>query len=289
MIFVILNFLFNGFILGNMLIISFAIFPFHINHSDLFYMTIGYLSSGLLVLIGITGSGQFLLRLFIGARNAIGRERKRIEPILTEVIEKANAHYKTEYKLENFKIMVADRKDMNSAAFGENTIIVNDGLLRNATDGQLAAILAHELGHLHYKDSVRLIAILFSSFATRICIILFGLYVVLYNLFISVFDRTLYGIVIGGFLLVILIVFLPIVFINWVGGKLLNFTMLFINRSEEYRADKFAYNLGYGAELIAYLDNVQTISETDNSILGIIYSTHPAPMKRIGKLEDNLI
>ncbi len=41
-----------------------------------------------------------------------------------------------------------------------------DGLLRIATDDELRSVLANVVGHLYYKDSVTLVAIVYSSFAT---------------------------------------------------------------------------------------------------------------------------
>jgi predicted Zn-dependent protease len=40
--------------------------------------------------------------------------------------------------------------------------------------------------------------------------------------------------------------------------------------------------------MIDFLERVHGMTETDNSFMGKIMATHPAPMKRIGKLEEAL-
>jgi Zn-dependent protease with chaperone function len=36
---------------------------------------------------------------------------------------------------------------------------------------------------------------------------------------------------------------------------------------------------------MAYLEKVEALAESDNSLLGIIFASHPVPMKRIDRLE----
>ena len=85
--------------------------------------------------------------------------------------------------------------------------------------------------------------------------------------------------------LIPLIIFFPLVALNWVVRQIFNITLYIINRSYVYRADKFAGELGYKAELISYLETVNVITHIDASILGRIFATHPPAMKRIAHLD----
>lgn len=287
MIFIVINFIFNGFILGCFYNIAYAFTNLASTKTGLIpewvFYTLGYVTSGVFTLIGISAIGHAFIRLFIGARKPIQREKQKFEPLLIEVLEKMNSIMHTDFKIENMHILIKDVKEPNAQALGSDTIIITDGLLKMASDDELKGVLAHEVGHLYYKDSVILIAILFGSFATRVCAFL----TIIYTAILSVLTEFKGYAILLVFLVVPILFLLPLVAINWVGQKLLNLSLLFMGRRYEYRADKLAKDLGYEIGLISFLEKVQAVNEHDNSFLGRIVATHPVPMKRIGRLEES--
>lgn len=286
MIFILINWLFNGLLLSWIYMFGAVLLPYKHSYNPslwVFYV-LGYVTVGLLTFIGTSRFGHFLLRMFIGARYAVNREKKQIEPILTEVLDQVNANLGTNYQLNKLHLMIHDSKEPNAQAFGKDTIVLTDGLLKLVTDEELRGVLAHEMGHLHYKDSVTLIAVLFGSFATRVVMWLYGIYCLIVSCIIG-FKHEATGFY-GALVLIPALIFLPVIIAYWVGSWLLKLTLLFMGRKYEYRADKFAKDLGYQSGLISFLEKIQSITEHDNSMLGRIFNTHPAPMKRIGRLES---
>lgn len=67
------------------------------------YALIGYGTAVLLTLLGLSKVGHAFLKLFLGGRDAIGRERKIIDPLLKTVLETANREKDSLEKLENVK------------------------------------------------------------------------------------------------------------------------------------------------------------------------------------------
>ena len=64
--------------------------------------------------------------------------------------------------------------------------------------------------------------------------------------------------------------------------------MLFLmwsSRANEYVADKYAMEIGYGYELAAALDSIGT-GRPQNSLMKALYASHPETHDRIGKLQS---
>lgn len=58
----------------------------------------------------------------------------------------------------DFKIYVSSDTDINALTVPGHNIVILDGLLRAvATQGQLAAVLAHETGHAYYRHPLRMV------------------------------------------------------------------------------------------------------------------------------------
>ena len=285
MFFIILNCLFNGLLLSVIYFIAIG----HIIQAQLgqmspmierwIYLALGLGTTILLMLFGISSFGHFLLRLFLGARKPIHRERLKIDSILSEILENTNNHLGTNFKSSKLYILVKDYKNINAQAVGRDTIVVTDGLLRIATDDELRSVLTNAVGHLYYKDSVTLVAIIYSSFATWL--ISFTDKIASWLSPVGNINKTLLII-----MLIIKLLLLPFILLRWLGTYLLNISLLFMGRQYEYRADRFAKDLGYQDGLISFLEKVQAVTEYDNSVMGRIFATCPAPMKRIGRLED---
>ena len=282
MFFVLLNILFNGFILAIALTAGSSLLWHKLPNWE--YFLISYLIVGGLAAFGLTKPGQWLLRLFIGGRKAVNRERQIIEPILQGVIGDVNRHKSTHYDIKNMTILIQDKKTPNAEAFGENTIVLTDGLLRNSTEDELRAVIAHEMAHLYHKVSVMLSAIVLGNIATRIIMWLYAVYVAIATVLTAIAKGPLA--LMQLFIWLIALMFLPIIILNWLGGKVLQTTLMAYGRHTEYRADKFAVELGYRTGMVSFLERIHAMTENDNSFMGKIMATHPAPMIRIGKLEE---
>lgn len=288
MLYIAINVLFNAIILGVTFAFGGVILGWHI--PDYWYWIAGYLVSGGLTLIGYTQFATDIVGLFMSGRKMIGRERDKLAPLFREVIEKVNKEYGTNYRYEDFNIKVSDDKLVNAFALGYRNITISRACFEAFTDGQLKAVLAHEMGHLFYRDSVRSIALIFSSFATRIVMWLYAIIVVVQAFFAKIASGMGgHGVLAAIVSFVPLLIFLPVVVFNWLGGKVFMLLNMALSRKAEYRADMFAASLGFKADMIQALEVIDGVTVTDNSFLAKMMATHPAPMQRIGALEDGEI
>jgi Zn-dependent protease with chaperone function len=284
MIYIALNVIFNAFILFLILVIGSVIGI--VGHTPEWVLwEMAFLVSAILTIIGYTKSATFLVGLFIPSRKMIGREKSKLEPLLSDVIAQVNKEYTTNYQPKDFKIKVSEDKITNAFALWYNTLIINRGAFDALNDEQLRAIMAHEFGHLYYRDSVRSIALIFSSFATRVVMWLYGIYIVI----TSMFAKNAKGEVAtaaGLAVLVPMILFLPIIILNEIGSRIFYLLNMGMSRGAEYRADAFVASLGYKADMISALEVIDNTTVTNNSFIAKLMATHPSPMQRIGALED---
>ncbi len=281
MIFVVINVLFNGLILTTIFFLGSMFLGIKPSSWSFYVMGFG-LAAGLTAL-GLTKPGQWFLRFFISGRPVVGRERQIIDPLLKDVLATVNATKGTAYATETITLLIKDTKDPNALAFGQGTIMITDGLLKTATSEELRAVLAHEVAHLYHKDSVVLIAIVFGSLATRLAMGLYAAYATVADIFSAIFGEVRGpGTVLQIMLLIPALLFLPVIILNWTGTKALQLLLMAWSRSAEYRADKFAAELGFKTGMIGFLEKIH--SEFDDSFVGRILATHPAPMKRIARL-----
>lgn len=288
MLLVILNILINGFLLTWTYILGFALFHLvdrsaqhHI--ANWTWYAWGYGTVFILTGLAYLPIASWFIRLFLNVRKAVKRERDQVLPLLSNVLLSANKKNNTRYRIEQIKLMISDKKEANAEALGYDTIILSRGLLSSSTEEELEAVLAHEFGHLDARDSLTLMAIVFSSFGTRIVVWLYGIYIMITNIMSMIFSKDGLITAIAG--IFPLLVFLPIIILNRIYSWIFKISLQFWSRSCEYKADQFAANLGYKEGLVSYLEKVEAFGASDNSLLGIIFASHPAPMKRIDRLE----
>lgn len=56
-----------------------------------------------------------------------------------------------------FRYFVSDSQEVNACALPGGLVTVNEGLLEKATDDELAGVMAHEIGHVIHRDSLRML------------------------------------------------------------------------------------------------------------------------------------
>ncbi len=264
----ILFFFFNAFVVIG---IFYSIYP-----DSLVLIIILYLAS---VLLSLSPLGEWALALFSDARRMTRVDmRNRMVPLVTRVHNKALAKTPDMTKVINLKVMYDPTP--NAFALGRHTICVSEGLFE-LPDEMIEGILAHEIGHLacHHTDIQLLIgggniiitAILFIAKALTALTTLIGVVLSFFrNTDTAGCCLSIFGLL--GSLII------------WLWTK---FCMLFLrwsSRANEYVADKYAMEIGYGYELAAALDAIGT-GTPRSSLLKALYSTHPETHDRIGRLQ----
>ncbi|WP_381795022.1 M48 family metalloprotease [Streptomyces niveus] len=82
-----------------------------------------------------------LARLFFGLHHPTPRELARLQPLWREVTARAGVDASV------YTLWVEESADINAAAAGGHIVSVTSHAVERLPDGQLAAVLAHELGH----------------------------------------------------------------------------------------------------------------------------------------------
>ena len=218
--------------------------------------------------------GENLLRKQTGSREIQNESlKKRIDILFNRVYQRAS---EKDPKLPNdIKIFVNDDKMPNAFAVGRKTICVTEGLI-DLPDNEIEAILAHEFAHLSHKDTDILLIITVGN------LLVMGFLVLdrwLSNLFrISSKkhkNRSKNNDIIGDFLMWVWI---------WIGLVLTRYS----SRKNEFEADHFASEIGYGRDLANALERLSG-TEPQSRLLRSLYASHPKSQERICKLRDSKI
>ena len=169
---------------------------------------------------------------------------------------------------------------VNACAIGKHTIAVTKGAIESFAENELKAIIAHEIAHIINYDTVaRLYLTIGNGFFTIILLVLktarFITEWVQYLIEASKFAKA-FTLAIGFLIEVIITV-------------VMFFTQMAVSvnsRKNELRADKFAYDLGYGEEMINTLYLLEQFNLSDNSTnIQRMIADHPRISLRIEQLE----
>ena len=233
------------------------------------------------IAIALSPVGEKLFRLMNGIRSLETNEEKEyINPIYVEVrrsVRRINAPIKG-----RIEICVIDKMHINACTIGKRTVAVTKGALKAFSEEQLKGVIAHEFGHICGHDTVANLFLYIGSGYLY-------LYILVSNLIIAGINKYFYlnnkersmGKSLWSF---VCNIFKAILFFSTL---LIKITLAFESRKNEYEADKMAYQLGYGEELISALYLLEKMSLGDNSnFIQKMTASHPRTTARIGKLES---
>ena len=244
---------------------------------NLKYIWIIYIIS---IMIALSPVGEWFLCLVAGAKKMRRMDmRNRILPCAQQVFQKAKE--KTPSLPNTIILKVMYDPNPNAFAIGRKTICVTEGLF-DLPDEMIEGILAHEIGHLalHHTDIQLLIG--GGNFIVTAFILVLEI-VSAITTGIATIGTLRSKSCLGGCLFS---------FVGAICGGLIwlwtKYCMLFLmwsSRANEYAADQYAYEIGYGYELAQVLDTIGT-GVPQNTFLKALYSTHPETNDRIGKLQE---
>ena len=239
------------------------------------------------LLIALSPIGEWILRFQTGCKKITNRnELDFMEPIFQEVYSKARA--KDPSISPNVELFICDEECPNAFATGRKTVCITKGMLNGMTDTQIKGTLAHEFGHLSHKDTDLILLVTVGNLIVnaiiagiKILLTIGHLFVVIISFFFGE-DGVLFTALssLNKFLVTLLISGLM-----WLWTQLGNMLVLKSSRSNEYEADAFACELGYGNELISTLN---AISEGESAgahgLFAMLMSSHPDTPSRISKI-----
>lgn len=232
------------------------------------------------VLISLSPIGEWTLSALAGAKEIQRKDIKiRLIPLLEIVFEQAKQ--KTPSMVDSIRLKIIRDESPNAFAIGRKTICVTDGLL-NLSDEEIMAVFAHEVGHLAYQHSAIQLLIgggnLFVSGCLLVIKVVCWAITALFAL-VGISTRSFWG----GFFMTLFGSLSAVLIWLWT-----RFCMLFLMwsmRQNEFVADEYAYNLGYGDILASVLDR-HMCTAPEKGLLKALYATHPHSDDRVARLQD---
>jgi len=176
-----------------------------------------------------------------------------------------------------------DEMTVNAFAMGRKTIAVTAGAMSTWTKEELKGIVAHEFGHISYGHTKAMLLSTIGNLFFYVIVWAFQLILNLVQFVAKLFTDNVAGIIFSVifFLLRLYVNLLIFIFVN-VGEIILAIN----SRVNEVESDTFAFEAGYGRELISGLYLLQKITMSAKmSLIEQLKSTHPHTAHRIAHLE----
>lgn len=276
---VIIYLILNVFVIGFIMHITLASYPFWAS------LLIGIALYLVSLLIALSPLGEWILRVQNGCKKITRPDYLEfIEPIFREVYERAQALDDT--IPDNVKLFINFDPSPNAFATGRKTICITEGLLQMPVE-QIKATLAHEFGHLAHKDTDLILVVsvgnlIVTAFITfiRIMIEIFRVVMIFISLFFGGREGALAAIFMSLYSTMITLIINGLM---WIWTKLGTLLVMKSSRSNEFEADEFSFNCGYGNALCALLDAIG--SGGGKGLFASLASSHPDKSKRIEKLQ----
>lgn len=241
---------------------------------------------GFSLAIALSPLGEWILRLMNGCRKIKRPEQLEfLMPIFNEVYAKAKAADPS--IPDNVQIFISEDEEPNAFATGRRTICVTKGMLELKRE-KIAGTLAHEFGHLAHHDTDLLLLVNVGNFVVTFIIMAVRFFISMIHFFANFIVVLaggwdgLIGVAINGFLRILADVTVGV--LVWLWTKLGTLLVMRASRNNEFEADKFASDLGYGNDLCAALDTI--CGPGAKGLFAALASTHPAKDDRIAKLQS---
>jgi heat shock protein HtpX len=246
-----------------------------------YFVLIGIILYVATVLLMFSQLGDGILCFMVGAKKMTRADMKvRMRPLLEIAYKKAMR--KTPGLSNQLRLKVCYTPEPNAYAIGRRTICVTEGLFQ-LPDDAIQGILAHEVAHLALRHSHIQLLIGGGNFVMTILILVSRLicsligFVTLGSAYAEFRRNGMNG----------CLAVLPGLFVSgivWLWTKLCVSLLMWSSRKNEFEADAYAAELGYGCELAMALEAIGT-SEPRESFFKALYSTHPNTHERIGRLQ----
>jgi len=235
------------------------------------------------ITIALSPLGEAIMRFIYDARAIeTKREKQYLYPIFEEVYEQAQELFP---QIQKIQLYITGEMYINAFALGRKTVAVTKGAIQSLSEDELKGIIAHEIGHIvrgHTK--ALLITTIGNGLFTGIIVInQIALGIIEFIATMISGKNSLIGILfwlLKNMVNLLLIAFMFVIQI-----------ILAVNsRRNEYQADYFAYEIGYGGNLVEALYILYDMEmykklSLKEKIMMRLKDSHPHLAKRIGRLE----
>ncbi len=239
------------------------------------------------LLIALSPIGEWLLRVQNGCKKMTNRaDIERFEPLFREVYSQAKM---ANPELPNdIKMFISESEEPNAFATGRKTVCVTKGLT-SYSDEQIKGVLSHEFGHLAHKDTDAILIVTVGNMIVSAIFLLIRIYA---NICFGIakFMTAIMGDSAGAVFAAIfanlgrLAADLILTAIMWLWTKFGVLLCMYSSRQNEYAADEYAFNCGYGRDLREVLESFGNGSGA-TGLFSALLSSHPATYERITRLE----
>lgn len=187
---------------------------------------------------------------------------------------------------DRYNLYVQHDRQINAFALGHNRVVILMGLINEMNASELKGIMAHELSHLIHRDTTYGMTSAAMLNVYQGIIVAFELIVWMITMVYNVLRYI-------PFINMIAVIFMAfIIFIRFIVRilhSIANFGYVLLapfgSRVAEYRADRFAHELGLGRELASALAKLTRYGDTEGFINQLV-SDHPPLRKRVAKLYE---
>jgi heat shock protein HtpX len=240
------------------------------------------------LVVALSPIGEWILRLQTGCKKMTNADDvARLQPIFDEVYAKAKA--KNPELPDKVTLFINESDDPNAFATGRKTVCVTRGLF-NYSDEHIKGVLAHEFGHLAHKDTD---AILVVSVGNMIVTTLFVIIRVLANISMgiaqflnAIFSEGWGGVIASIFISISRVVAdVLLVLLMRLWTQIGVWLCMSSSRGNEYEADQYAYECGYGEPLCQVLESFGSDGGS-KGLFAALSSSHPDNDKRIAKIRE---
>ncbi|MBD0694273.1 M48 family metalloprotease [Streptomyces sp. CBMA123] len=235
---------------------------------------------------------KVLARYLFRMRPALHSELTRLEPIWHQVTAKAGVNP------EAYDLWIEDHKAVNATAAAGHIVGVTRYALETLPDAQLAAVLAHELGHHRGGHAWATLLGYWYSMPARIAWAVFRIAAVIAFRIASVFS--LLGALVVGLVAIVLVVAVAVSFPPLLLVVVTPYLLAAVGRRSELRADVQAAELGFADAMIEVFhgflrdeEQALAIAARENGGRAVrpglgqrLLSSHPDTHTRIRRLED---
>lgn len=235
----------------------------------------------LTVFAALSPAGEWFLAFLAGAKEIKRLDMKvRMVPLLEIVYREAKK--KTPQMVDSIALKIVYIPEPNAFAIGRRTICITEGLF-SLSDEEVMGILAHEIGHIANRHcEIQLLIgganVVIAGFLALLKVFAGGI-MVLFGI-TAVKSK---GVLKKGLLFLFAAVSAGVI---WLWIKFCQMFLHFSMRANEIIADTYAYEIGFGKELIYALEKVRENEKPRNGFLRAVNATHPDFHERVANLQN---
>lgn len=242
---------------------------------------VGLVIYGISLMLALSPLGEWYLRWEAGCKKIKRKEFiDRLEPLFYSVYEKAK---KQDPSIsDEVQFYMSEDPSPNAFATGRKTVCITKGLL-SLDDAQIKGILGHEFGHLAHKDTDLVLLVYVGN-------MIFNAIIMIINVVVLIVMAIGMGTFIRSeklsALLTHLLYTVTVGFLLWIWAKIGLWLTMKTSRNNEYEADEFSFELGYGNGLCSGLEAIASGGAPDKGLFAGLAASHPDTDDRIARLQS---